>query len=43
MISDNLPITEIMMLLSQAVVKGLKGGIANQFDFNGCKIGELTI
>jgi len=42
MISNNLTITEVMMLLDKAVVKRLKRGIANHFKFNGGKVREFS-
>jgi hypothetical protein len=42
MIPDNLPITKVMMLLDEAVVKRLKGGITNQFKFNGGQVREFS-
>ena len=43
MISDNLSITEIMMLLNQTVVKRLKSGISDQLDFNGREVREFSL
>ena len=34
MISDNLAITEVMMLLNEAVVEGFKFGVSDQLKFN---------
>ena len=43
MIPYDLTITEIVMLLDQAVVKGLKRGITNQFEYNGWEVRELIL
>jgi hypothetical protein len=36
-----LPIAEIMMLLDQAIIKGLKRCIADQLEFNRREVGEF--
>ena len=43
MIPYDLQVTEIVMLLDQAVVKGLKRGITNQFEYNGWEVRELIL
>jgi len=43
MITDNLSITEIVMLFDQAVVKRFKGGITHHFEFNGWEVRELIL
>ena len=43
MISDNLPIAEIVMLLDKAVVQGFERGITNQFDLNSGQGRKFTL
>ena len=43
MISDNLPIAEIVMLLDKAVVQGFEGGITNQFELNSGQIRRFAL
>ena len=43
MISDDLSITEIVMLLDKAVVKGLKSSISDRFQLKFRKFGEFSL
>ena len=43
MIADNLPITEVVMLLDKAVVKGFKRGISDRFQLNWREFGEFSL
>jgi len=42
-IADNLSITEVMVLLDKAVVKGFKPCIANHFELDGGKVREFSL
>ncbi len=42
MLTDNLTITEIMILMNEAVVEGLKVGMPYQRDRDGRKIGKFS-
>jgi len=41
MLADNLAVTEIMVLINEAVVEGFKGGMSYQGDRDGRKIGKF--
>ena len=42
MVSDNLTITQIMVLLNQAVIEGFKGGVPDQLELDRFKIRGLA-
>jgi len=43
MIPDDLPITEVVMLLDKAVVQGFERGVANQFELNSGQIRKFAL
>ncbi len=43
MIPDDLPISEVMVLLDDAVVEGFKGGISDQLELDRWKVRGFSV